>query len=131
MVNARIHKVMLGVIAVSTAVFLGSSATARLVKHFTGQYPFPILKLYEIAYFVGLIASVIAVLLALFSFAGKSSPNVSRRAPFISLLVGLLFLLIFFIAPVVQSLYVRAHTPEPWMTEEMEERREPQPKPGP
>jgi hypothetical protein len=121
MAEARIHKVMLWAIVISTAVFLGASAAARVVEHSTGQFPFRILRLYEIACFVGIIASFIAVVLAVFSFLGGPLPSGARRYPLISFLVGLSFLLVFFIAPAARSLHVRAQTPGPWLTEGLQD----------
>ena len=121
MAEARVHKVMLWAIVISTAVFLGASAAARLVEQVTGQFPFRILRLYEIAFLVGVIASIVAVLLAVLSFLGRPLPSGSRRYPLISFLVGLSFLLVFFIAPAARSLYVRAQTPEPRLTEGLQD----------
>ncbi|MBT3291702.1 MAG: hypothetical protein HN380_30445 [Victivallales bacterium] len=112
---------MLWAIVIPTAVFLGASAAARLVEQVTGQFPFRILRLYEIAGFVGAIASIIAVVLAVLSFLGGPLPSGARRYPLISSLVGLSFLLVFFIAPAARSLYVRAQTPEPWLTEGLQD----------
>ena len=126
MAKIRICKAALWVVAVSTAIFLGTQGIALLVKHLTGQYPFPVLRLAEIAYFVGLISSVISIPVGLFSFAGKPLPRGARRYPLLAFLAGLLFVLVFFVGPVVQSLYVRSQTPEPWMTEGTQTVEEPQ-----
>jgi len=60
---------------------------------------------------------VIAIPVGLFSFAGKPLPRGARRYPLLAFMAGLLFVLVFFVRPVVQSLYVRSQTPEPWMIE--------------
>jgi hypothetical protein len=110
----------------SIAMFLASHAITLLVKRSGGPYPASVAIVETIAYFVALLTSVVAVPVGLVSLCAPRQLRTSKRYPLFAFLAGLIFLLTFFIVPTVRSFYIRAQTPEPWMTTENRETQESQ-----